>query len=278
MGGPMAGHLVAAGHQVAVWNRTPEKSEPLREKGATVAHSLQELGSLCDVIFLCVGKTEDVIECASKLADNVDHPLFIIDHSTIEPKGAVFVAHKLASEGHRFVDAPVTGGSLGAQKGTLTIFCGGSESDVAELQPLLVAYGKNVRRVGDVGAGQTAKLANQIAVGGALMALCESLAFAQKAGLDLAQMREMIGGGAGGSWAFENYGPKLLARDWTPGFSIKNQRKDFAYCISAADSIGASIPSTVLVDKLLGIMDAEGKSELTTSVLFELYERGEFSG
>ncbi len=110
------------------------------------------------------------------------------------------------------------------------------------------------------------------------MALCESLAFAQKAGLDLAQMREMIGGGAGGSWAFENYGPKLLARDWTPGFSIKNQRKDFAYCISAADSIGASIPSTVLVDKLLGIMDAEGKSELTTAVLFELYERGEFSG
>ena len=238
----MAGHLVTAGHTVSVWNRTPEKAEPLRAVGAFVAATLPELASHCDIVFMCVGKTEDVIECAAKQSERADHPLFVVDHSTIEPKGAKFVAEKLEADGHRFVDAPVTGGSMGAHRGTLTIFCGGSESDVAELQPYLAAYGKNVRRVGEVGAGQTAKLANQIAVGGALMALCESLAFAQKAGLDLAQMREMIGGGAGGSWAFENYGPKLLARDWTPGFSIKNQRKDFAYCISAADAVGGQYP------------------------------------
>ncbi len=274
----MASHLVRAGHSVTVWNRTPSKAEPLREIGATVAESLANLAARSDVIFICVGRTEDVAECADQLAAGATHPLLIVDHSTIEPEGAKTIAKSLASGDHRFVDAPVTGGSLGAQRGTLTIFCGGAESDIEEAMPYLAAYGKNVRRVGNTGAGQTAKLANQIAVGGALMALCESLAFADKAGLDLGLVREMISGGAGGSWAFENYGPKVLSRDWTPGFSIKNQRKDFGYCVSAASAMGAFIPATELVDQLLSVLDDEGKGELTTAVLFELYERGEMTG
>jgi 3-hydroxyisobutyrate dehydrogenase-like beta-hydroxyacid dehydrogenase len=196
----------------------------------------------------------------------------VVDHSTISPDAARSVHDSLLQSGHRFVDAPVTGGSVGAQKGALTIFCGGSEEDISEVMPFLNAYAKRAERVGGPGAGQTMKLANQIAVGGALMALCETLGFAKKAGLDLVQTREMIGGGAGGSWAFENYGPKILVKDWTPGFSIKNQRKDFGYCREAASALGAQIPATELVDRLLALMEAEGKSELTTAVLYEWYE------
>jgi 3-hydroxyisobutyrate dehydrogenase-like beta-hydroxyacid dehydrogenase len=169
----------------------------------------------------------------------------------------------------RFIDAPVTGGSVGAQNGTLTIFCGGDETDIEEAKPVLAAYGKTVERVGGPGAGQLTKMANQIAVGGALLALCESLSFAEKAGLDIAQTRDLISRGAAGSWAMDNYGPKILAHDWSPGFSVKNQRKDFGYCIEAARAAGAAIPGTVLVDRLLEVLQDEGKGELATTALYE---------
>jgi 3-hydroxyisobutyrate dehydrogenase-like beta-hydroxyacid dehydrogenase len=118
------------------------------------------------------------------------------------------------------------------------------------------------------------KMANQIAVGGALLALCESLAFAERAGLDLAQAHALIGSGAAGSWAFENYGPKILNRDWSPGFSIKNQRKDFGYAFQAAESVEALVPGTILVDELLSLLQEEGRGEETTAALFELMARG----
>lgn len=274
----MAGHLVRAGHEVTVWNRTPSKSKALMDLGARVAVSPAEVAAHSEIVFICVARTEDVSECADLLSAGAQSPLLIVDHSTIEPQGAKEIALRLKKLGHGFLDAPVTGGSLGAQRGTLTIFCGGTEADFERARPFLSVYGKTVRRVGGSGAGQTAKLANQIAVGGALLALCESLAFADKAGLDLALLREMIAGGAGGSWAFENYGPKILSRDWSPGFSIKNQRKDFGYCASAASAMGAAIPGTELVDQLLGVLELEGKGELTTAVLYELYERGEMTG
>ena len=242
MGGPMAGHLVAAGHSVIVWNRTESKSEPLAAKGAKVAKDLTELGSLCDIVFLCVGRSEDVEECVLDLTATAKPGTLFVDHSTISPSAAKHLSATLQNQGHRFVDAPITGGSVGAQKGQLTIFCGGTEEDVDEVLPYLDAYAKRAERVGGHGAGQMMKMANQIAVGGALLALCESLSFAKKADLDIQQARELIGGGAAGSWAFENYGLKILSEDWTPGFSIKNQLKDFGYCEEAAKEIDAAIP------------------------------------
>lgn len=162
---------------------------------------------------------------------------------------------------------------MGAQNGQLTIFCGGSEADVEDARPLMNCFAKRVERVGGPGAGQMAKMANQIAVGGALLALCESLSFAKKAGLDVAQIRELVGGGAGGSWAFEFYGPKILNQDWTPGFSVKNQRKDFAYCLDAANQVDASLPGTQLVDQLLSLLEEEGHGEWTTAALYEVMLR-----
>jgi 3-hydroxyisobutyrate dehydrogenase-like beta-hydroxyacid dehydrogenase len=195
-----------------------------------------------------------------------------IDHSTIAPDGAVALAAELKSKALRFVDAPITGGSMGAQKGQLTIFCGGDEADVAQAIEVIKPYTKTAARVGPSGAGQQMKMANQIAVGGALLALCESLNYAAKAGLSVQQAHELIGGGAGGSWAFSNYGTKILNRDWSPGFTIDNQRKDFAYCAEAAKKLGAAIPGTDLVDRLLAELQNAGHGGWTTAALFEAYQ------
>lgn len=272
MGGPMAGHLIAEGHDVVVWNRTAAKTEPLKEKGAKVARSPQELGADCDFVCLCVGRTEDVEECLASLTESAKPGTIFIDHSTISPEGAKRIHATLAQQGFHFIDAPITGGSTGALKGTLTIFCGCSDDIFNIAKPVMEAYGKTVERVGGAGAGQMTKMANQIAVGGSLLALCESLSFAKKAGLDIAQTRDLISRGAAGSWAMENYGPQILARDWSPGFSIKNQRKDFGYCIESAKASGAAIPGTVLVDSLLRKLDENGRGEETTAALFEALE------
>ncbi|MFI5385308.1 MAG: NAD(P)-dependent oxidoreductase [Fimbriimonadales bacterium] len=290
MGGPMAGHLVRNGHDVTVWNRTPSKASGLREQGTRVANSLEELGSHCDIVFLCVNRSEDVEECLDALTASA-HPQsdgnttgtvvetngrdaratrLFVDHSTIAPAAAQRFHETLKGRGLRFIDAPITGGSMGAQKGQLTIFCGGYPADIEEAMPYMRSYAKRAERVGGPGAGQMMKMANQIAVGGALLALCECLSFAKSAGLDIAQAREMIGGGAAGSWAFENYGPKILAQDWSPGFSVKNQRKDFGYCREAAAQVGAAIPGTDLVDRLLAKVVDEG---WTTAALYDVMVR-----
>jgi len=269
MGAPMAGHLLKAGHSVTVWNRTAAKSAPLADAGAKIAPDLASLAADCDVVFLCVNRSRDVRACLDAMLPTARPGTLFVDHSTISPTAAKELHDALRGAGHRFVDAPVTGGSLGAQKGQLTIFLGGSQEDVDAALPLVTAYAKRAERVGEGGAGQMAKMANQIAVGAALQGLCEALSFAHKAGLDLEQIRALIAGGSGGSWAFENYGPKILNGDYAPGFSVKNQRKDFGYCADAARAIDAAIPSTLLTDKLLARLEERGDGELTTAVLYE---------
>jgi len=265
----MAGHL-GRDHETLVWNRSEGRATP---EGCRRVGSLAELGSACSVVFLCVNRTEDVQECLANLTSTATKGTLFVDHSTISPAGAIEIHRDLVSKGFRFVDAPITGGSMGAQKGQLTIFCGGDEANIVEAGLYMNSYAKRFERVGGPGAGQMMKMANQIAVGGALLALCESLAFAKRAGLDLAQTRELLMGGAAGSWAFENYGPKIIAEDWSPGFSVKNQRKDFAYCLDAAKTVGIEIPGTELVDRLLAQLQSEGRGEETTAALFELMSR-----
>ena len=268
MGGPMAGHLHSAGQSVVVWNRTAARAESLRGAGVEVAASLSELAAGCDVVFLCVNRSEDVWACVSEMAGAAKPGTLFVDHSTISPDDAKRIALDLVKRGFRFVDAPITGGSMGAQKGQLTIFLGGTEDDVAEAMQFAKPYTKRAERVGPAGSGQLAKMVNQIAVGGALLGLCESLSFAKKAGLDLAQIRDMISGGAGGSWAYANYGSMILAEDWRPGFSVKNQRKDFGYARRAAISIDAAIPGADLVDRLLAKLEDAGHGEWTTAALY----------
>lgn len=198
-----------------------------------------------------------------------------MDHSTIAPEAAVRFHDRVQQAGGRFVDAPVTGGSAGAQAGKLVAFLGGSEEDCAEAAQVMSPYTKRAERVGGPGAGQSMKMANQIAVGGALLGLCESLALAAKAGLDVRQARDMIGSGAGGSWAFEFYGPRMLDENWEPGFSVKNQRKDFGYVEKTARSLGIAVPGTEVCDAWLAKLEAQGHGEDATYRLYELLRDGE---
>lgn len=266
----MAAHLARAGHDVRVWNRTPGKDGLALESGATLAPNLLQVAKDREIVFTCVGKTEDVHSVLAEMLLSAAPGTLFVDHSTISPKGAAEFHRQLAGRERRFLDAPVTGGSMGAEKGQLTIFCGGSEADYKQAEPIMRSYAKRTELVGGPGAGQMMKAANQIAVGGALLALCESLAFAEKAGLNLAQARELLASGAAGSWAFENYGPKVLARDWTPGFSINNQLKDFTYCREAAHELGATLPGTTVVANLLQRLQDRGRGDDTTAALFEL--------
>ena len=271
MGGPMAGHLIKGGHDVTVWNRSPGKTEDLTSQGARAATDLKELAKSCDFIFTCVGRSEDVAEVVRAMVAHAKPGTLFVDHSTIEPSMARALHSELKAKRLKFVDAPITGGSMGAKNGTLTIFCGGDHDDVAGAMNVMLPYTKRAERVGESGAGQVMKLANQIAVGGALMGLCESLAFAKKAGLDINQAHSMIGGGAGGSWAFENYGAKILHEDWSPGFSVKNQRKDFGYCEAAAKDLGIEISMTELANRLLKELQRVGREEDATAALYEVY-------
>lgn len=270
MGAPMAGHLHAAGHDMVVWNRTAAKSQSLAGRGVRVAETLGQVGSECDAVFLCVSRSEDVASCLADMAPHAKAETLFVDHSTIAPAVAKSLHSQLRAKGLRFLDAPVTGGSMGAQKGQLTIFVGGEPEDFERAKPLMAPYTKRCELVGEAGQGQAMKLANQIGVAGALLALCESLAFASRAGLDLPLTRDMLSGGAAGSWAFDNYGPKILNRDWSPGFSVTNQQKDLRYCLEMAGELGMDLPGTDLVHRLLAELEATSRGEDATAALYDV--------
>lgn len=272
MGARMAGHLVKAGHDVTVWNRTPSRAEPLRELGASVAVGPREVALVAEFVCICVSKNEDVEAVVSQFPSELNEKL-VIDHSTIAPTKAIEICEVITTKGGSFIDAPVTGGERGAIEGTLTIFCGGSEANVERAQPILSAYGRKVERVGDVGSGQKMKMANQIAVGISVLALCEALVFAENAGLGLQQTLDLVGSGAGGSWSFTNYGPKILNRDWTPGFSVALQQKDLMYALQAARESGSSLPGAALVHQLLAALENTGRGADATPALFEVIEQ-----
>lgn len=269
MGAAMAGHLADKGHRLTVWNRTREKAEPFRGR-AEIAESLEQLAREATIIFVCVSRTEDVQDVVGRLAAKANKGTLFVDHSTIAPRAARELAASLEERGLRLMDAPVTGGSIGAARGTLTAFCGGRDEDFERALPYLEAYTKTARLVGSAGAGQMMKMANQIAVCLTLLSMAECLAFAERAGLDLEACIELIGSGAGGSWSLQNYGPKAIAGDHTPGFSIANQQKDLVYAIEAAREVGAALPGTALVHQLLAALENAGEGERATTALFEV--------
>jgi 3-hydroxyisobutyrate dehydrogenase-like beta-hydroxyacid dehydrogenase len=272
IGSRMAGHVLDRGHAVTVWNRTAEKAIALKERGATTASTLADLAPACSPIIVCVSRSEDVEEVIEQAVPHAKPNTLFVDHSTIAPNAARTIANSLEERGHRFLDAPVTGGERGAIDGTLTVFCGGREEDLHIAEPVMGAYARIVRLVGPHGAGQTMKMANQISVALSVLALSECLVFCTKSGLDLAESLELIGSGAGGSWSMTNYGPKVLARDWSPGFSVALQQKDLAYALEAARTAGACLPGTALVHQLFAALESSGRGEDATPALFEVIE------
>jgi 3-hydroxyisobutyrate dehydrogenase len=261
MGAGMAANLVRAGHQVTVWNRTQAKADPLVELGATVGGSPEAVAAESDVVFMCVSDTPDVetvLFGADGVAGGLATGALVVDHSTVSPAATRGWAERLAEQGIGFVDAPVSGGSEGAVKGTLSVMAGGSDEDIARARQYLEAVGSTITHVGGVGAGQTCKLVNQVLVVVSMLGVAEALVLAQAGGLDPNVAVAATQGGAGGSWMLANRGPQVAARDFRPGFTIDLQQKDLRLVLEAADELGVPAIATSIVHQLYRTLQADG--------------------
>jgi len=250
MGSGMAANLLRAGFNVTVWNRTPARITPLAGAGAAVADNPAAVAESSTIIVTCVSDTPDVEEVIlgpQGIIDGVRSGSLVIDCSTISPNATKAIAAQLEARGAWMLDAPVSGGSEGAARGTLSIMVGGDAEQVTRAMPVLQAMGKTITHVGGQGAGQMAKLVNQILVVVTMQAVGEALLFAQAGGLDLERTLAAVGGGAAGSWMLNNRGPQVIRRDWRPGFTIDLQQKDLRLVLEAADQLGVPLPSTAQV-------------------------------
>jgi len=259
MGRGMASNLIEAGHPLTVWNRTRSKTEGL---DANVVDSPQEVGPESDIVFVCVSDTPDVEEVV--FGDyGVIHGMtdgeVLVDHYTISPVATARFATQAAELGISWVDAPVSGGSEGAERGTLAVMAGGEAAALERTRPFMEAYSRSIVHVGDdPGSGQMVKAVNQVLVVLNQLAASEALMLADAAGLDLEKTLAAVEGGAAGSWMLSNRGPQMIARDWRPGFTIDLQQKDLRLVLEAADEVGASMPGTALVFQLYRSLQNRG--------------------
>jgi 3-hydroxyisobutyrate dehydrogenase len=283
MGGPMTANLVRNGFAVTAWNRTANRPgvKVAADAGVTVVASIQEAVATADVIFTCVGDVPDleaVILGSEGVANYAKPGALVVDMSTIGSNAARNIASELQRHQLRFLDAPVSGGDIGAQKGTLTIMVGGDPKDFEECKPLLEAMGKTIRLCGPVGSGQAVKLCNQALVSAYMVGLCEAIALAQKQGIDPSLMIEVCSTGAAGSWALANLGPKIVAGDLDPGFAICHILKDLRLVRETAQSSQTQLPGVELANRLFEVVsqldDGQG-AELGTQGMIRAYQRSE---
>jgi len=277
MGGPMAGHLASAGHEVRVYNRTDARAQAwVATHGGTAHGTPRAAADGCDAVLACVGNDDDLRAiCAGDdgaLAGMADGALFI-DHTTVGAAVTRDLAKTARDRGIGYVDAPVSGGQAGAEKGALSIMCGGTQADYDRAEGIVAPYARICRRIGDVGAGQMTKMCNQIAIAGLVQGLSEALHFAEEAGLDGHAVVEVISQGAAGSWQMENRHETMLAGAFDHGFATDWMRKDLAICLSAADEVGASLPVTALVDQFYKDVQRMGGGRWDTSSLIERLRR-----
>lgn len=272
MGAPMAANLLKAGFQVTVWNRTARRMDPLIEQGAKGAGSPAEVAAASEVTVSCVTNSPDVEAVAlgeGGIAEGAARGSTYIDCSTISPAVARKVAQALAERGVAMLDAPVSGGDVGAKAGTLAIMVGGEADAFERCRPVLEAMGKTIVHVGPSGSGQVVKLCNQIAGGLNLLALAEAVALARKAGVDPAKMLEVVGAGAAGSWMIQNLGPRAIAGDFAPGFMVDLQQKDLGLVLEEARATKTPLPGSALVNQLFATLQAEGRGSDGTQALVD---------
>ena len=261
MGGAMAANVLRAGYDLTVWNRTPGRITPLAEAGAAGAADPADVAARSDIIITCVSDTPDVeavILGPGGVIEGARRGALVIDCSTISPEATRTIAARLRQKGVHLLDAPVSGGSEGAARGTLSIMLGGEADQVARAMPVLQAMGKTITHVGGQGAGQMAKLVNQVLVVVTMQGVAEALLLAEAGGLDLERTLAAVGGGAAGSWMLNNRGPQVIRRDWRPGFTIDLQQKDLRLVLEAADELGIPLPSTALVFQFYRTLQQRG--------------------
>ncbi|TNB48462.1 2-hydroxy-3-oxopropionate reductase [Martelella lutilitoris] len=274
MGRPMAAHLLDAGHELFV-NRVKPVSEFLVEKGAQACDTPKAVAAAAEIIITIVPDTPDVdavLFGENGVADGLSEGKMVIDMSSISPVETKAFAEKIAEKGCGYLDAPVSGGEVGAKNAALTIMVGGSDADFERGKPLFEAMGKTITHVGPVGDGQTAKVANQIIVGLTIEAVAEGLLFAKKAGADPAKVREALMGGFAGSTIMKVHGERMIECTFDPGFRIRLHRKDMALAVNAARDIGLALPNAAATEQLMNAAIARGDGDKDHSALIRTLE------
>lgn len=275
MGRPMAHNLMRAGHPLSVYARRPDTLAPLVEQGAVACESPAALARCCDVVFTMVtagADVEAVVLGAGGIIESARPDLLVIDHSTIAPATARHVASELAKRGVAFLDAPVSGGERGAIEATLSIMVGGAEDAFRRAEPLLRTLGRTVLRIGDSGAGQAAKAANQLAIVLMLEGLAEALAFARASGVDPAKVLEALRGGAAASRILDAMGPKMVSRDFRPGVEARLHHKDVQIALHCAAAIGLAVPGAAVASQTFNALMARGGARLDSAAVITVIE------
>ncbi|HIE14059.1 TPA: 2-hydroxy-3-oxopropionate reductase [Candidatus Bathyarchaeota archaeon] len=276
MGKPMAKRLLEAGYPLIVWNRTRSKMEELVSAGAKGANSPKEVAENSDIVITMVTDSPDVEEVvlgSNGVIEGTREGMILIDMSTISPYVAKRIAAKLAEKGVKMLDAPVSGGDIGAKQGTLSIMVGGSLDTYKKVLPIFKVLGKRITYMGPNGSGQMTKLCNQIICALNIQAVCEGLTLAAKAGLELEKLLNVVTAGAAGSWMLSNLGPKMVKGDFEPGFRIKHQIKDLRLVLEAASNLKLPLPGTALVQQMLRAVEAEGLGDKGTQALIVAMEK-----
>ncbi|GGD92825.1 6-phosphogluconate dehydrogenase [Aureimonas endophytica] len=277
MGYPMAGHLANAGHAVAVFNRTAAKAEKWNgEHGGRAAATPREAAEGADFVFSCVGNDDDVRQVLTGEAgalSGMRPGAMLVDHTTASAELARELAKAASERGVAFLDAPVSGGQAGAEKGILTVMVGGEEPDFASAKPIMAAYGRTITLMGPVGAGQLAKMMNQICIAGLVQGLAEAIHFGKQAGLDIATVIGALSKGAAGSWQMENRHASMAEGRYDFGFAVEWMRKDLDICLAEARRNGATLPVAALVDQFYAEVEAMGGRRWDTSSLLARLER-----
>ena len=271
MGFPMAGHLARAGHAMTVYNRTPAKAEAwVAEHRHARADTPAAAAAEADIVFACVGNDADlrsVVLGAHGAFEGMKPGAVFVDHTTASAEVARELSAEAQRRGLHFIDAPVSGGNLGALNGSLTVMCGGQAAAFDAMRPVALAFSKAVTLLGASGAGQLAKMVNQVAIAGLVQGLAEAIAFGEKAGLDMSAVLGVIGQGAAQSWQMDQRGSTVLADRFDFGFAVDWMRKDLGLVLDEARRNGARLPVTALVDQFYADLQAQGGSRLDTSSL-----------
>ena len=276
MGNPMVGHLLKAGYKVIVNNRTKGKAQNLIDMGCEWFETPAEIAANSDVVVTIIGFPKDVEECyfgEQGIFATLKPGTILVDMTTTKPSLAIKISEQADKMGAAFVDAPVSGGQLGAINGNLSIMMGGNKEVVDKVVPLFQAFGKNMVYQGKAGSGQHTKMCNQITIAGTLIGVCEGLLYGLKAGLDLNTMLESITKGAAGCWSLDVLAPKIVKKDYTPGFSIDNFVKDLTIALEEAEAMRLSLPGLALVKQLYISIQAMGKGSCGNQALYLALEK-----
>lgn len=270
MGRSMCGHLLAAGYRVTVYSRTKEKSQALLERGATWAESPAAVARTSDVVFTIVGYPHDVREIylgSEGLVASGKPGDLLVDMTTSQPSLAVEIAQRASERGITAIDAPVSGGDIGAREARLSIMIGGPEESVSRLRPLFELMGKTIERQGEAGAGQHTKMVNQTLIASGMVGVCEALLYAYRAGLDIEQVLKSVSSGAAGSWSLSNLAPRMVQGDFAPGFFVEHFIKDMGIVLEEASRMDLSLPGLSLAKQLYEDLRAQGHEKSGTQAL-----------